>query len=84
MIHSTIARRGETPVAWGSVCGSWGALPKDIVQSAEAKGKQVHYLGRRVLPLVSVTMSASGAMSGTTASVTTRTGNRSHCQINAK
>ena len=83
MIDSTIARRGETPVAWGSVCGSWGAQPKVIVQSVGAKGKRVHYLSRRVLPLVRVTMSASGAMSGTTASVTARTGNQSHCQVSA-
>ena len=60
MVDSTIARGGETPVAWRSVCVA-GWQPKIIVQSVGANGERVHYLillSRQLLPTELISWSA--------------------------
>jgi hypothetical protein len=60
VVDSTIARGGETPVAWRSVCVA-GWQPKIIVQSVGAKGERVHYLSllsRQLLPTELISWSA--------------------------
>ena len=62
MVDSTIARGGETPVAWRSVCVA-GWQPKIIVQSVGAKGERVHYLSLLSRQLLSTELISWSAMS---------------------
>ena len=62
MVDSTIARGGETPVAWRSVCVA-GWQPKIIVQSVGAKGERVHCLSLLSRQLLSTELISWSAMS---------------------